>query len=82
MCMCMCMYIYLIFCVHLHASSSTFTPTLTHIYIHIGEPLYSSHMLDLSEEVDEENIETCVSYYKRLTAINCFLEMEIGSIYR
>ncbi|CAN0514584.1 unnamed protein product, partial [Ectocarpus sp. 8 AP-2014] len=27
-----------------------------------GEPLFSSHMLDLSEEVDEENISTCVSY--------------------
>eukprot|EP00953_Heterococcus_sp_UTEX-ZZ885_P037874 19446-Heterococcus_DN1.PRE.4 len=24
-----------------------------------GEPLFSSHMLDLSEEVDPENIETC-----------------------
>lgn len=35
-------------------------------------------MLDLSEEPKEENIATCVSYLKRLAAINCFLEMEIG----
>jgi len=27
-----------------------------------GEPLFSSHMLDLSEEFDEENIATCVKY--------------------
>ena len=43
-----------------------------------GEPLFSSHMLDLSEEPKHENIETCVSYLKRMAAINCFLEMEIG----
>jgi fructose-bisphosphate aldolase class II len=43
-----------------------------------GEPLFSSHMLDLSEEVDEENIETCKTYFERLNKINCFLEMEIG----
>ena len=43
-----------------------------------GEPLFSSHMLDLSEEPMEENIEICVKYLKRMAAINCFLEMEIG----
>jgi len=43
-----------------------------------GEPLFSSHMLDLSEEFDEENISTCVKYFKRMTAINQWLEMEIG----
>lgn len=31
-----------------------------------GEPLFSSHMLDLSEEVDEENISTCKSYLERM----------------
>ena len=31
-----------------------------------GEPLFSSHMLDLSEEFDEENIATCVKYFKVL----------------
>jgi fructose/tagatose bisphosphate aldolase len=29
-----------------------------------GEPLFSSHMLDLSEEFDEENIATCAKYFK------------------
>lgn len=43
-----------------------------------GEPLFSSHMLDLSEESKEENIEVCVKYLKRMAAINCHLEMEIG----
>ncbi|KAI9250551.1 fructose-bisphosphate aldolase, class II [Phascolomyces articulosus] len=43
-----------------------------------GEPLFSSHMLDLSEETKEENIEICLKYLKRMAAINCFLEMEIG----
>jgi fructose-bisphosphate aldolase class II len=43
-----------------------------------GEPLFSSHMLDLSEETKEENIEICLKYLERLAAINCWLEMEIG----
>ena len=32
-----------------------------------GEPLFSSHMLDLSEEPDEENIEICAKYLKKMT---------------
>ncbi|GAB5587689.1 Fructose-bisphosphate aldolase 1 [Umbelopsis nana] len=43
-----------------------------------GEPLFSSHMLDLSEESKEENIEICLKYLKRLAPIGCLLEMEIG----
>ncbi|CCD23726.1 fructose-bisphosphate aldolase FBA1 NDAI_0C00650 [Naumovozyma dairenensis CBS 421] len=43
-----------------------------------GEPLFSSHMLDLSEETDEENISTCVKYFKRMAAMQQWLEMEIG----
>lgn len=43
-----------------------------------GEPLFSSHMLDLSEEFDEENISTCVRYFKRMSEVKLFLEMEIG----
>ena len=31
-----------------------------------GEPLFSSHMLDLSEESHDENIETCEKYFKRM----------------
>ncbi|KAG7571450.1 hypothetical protein FFLO_00633 [Filobasidium floriforme] len=43
-----------------------------------GVPLFSSHMLDLSEESKEENIETCVKYFKRMAKMNQWLEMEIG----
>ncbi|KAI9489487.1 fructose-bisphosphate aldolase [Zychaea mexicana] len=43
-----------------------------------GEPLFSSHMLDLSEEPKEENIEICLKYLKRMAPMGCLLEMEIG----
>jgi len=43
-----------------------------------GEPLYSSHMLDLSEEPMEENVAICKRYLKRMAKINCLLEMELG----
>jgi len=43
-----------------------------------GEPLFSSHMLDLSEEPDEENIEICAKYLKRMAPMKIILEMEIG----
>jgi fructose-bisphosphate aldolase, class II len=42
------------------------------------EPLFSSHMLDLSEEPKEENIKTCVEYFKRMAPLGLWLEMEIG----
>jgi len=43
-----------------------------------GEPLFTSHMLDLSEEVDEENIAICAKYLKRMAPMKQILEMEIG----
>merc|ERR1719378_858241 len=43
-----------------------------------GEPLFSSHMLDLSEEPIEENIGTCVEYLTRMAKSNVLLEMELG----
>jgi len=43
-----------------------------------GEPLFSSHMLDLSEEPLEENIGTCVEYLTRMSKSNILLEMELG----
>nr|WPS94669.1 fructose-bisphosphate aldolase, class I [Naematelia aurantialba]WRH23618.1 Fructose-bisphosphate aldolase class-II [Naematelia aurantialba] len=43
-----------------------------------GEPLFSSHMLDLSEESKEENIADCVKYFSRMAKMNQWLEMEIG----
>jgi fructose-bisphosphate aldolase, class II len=41
-------------------------------------PLYSSHMLDLSEEPLQENIEISVEYFKRMSAIGITLEIELG----
>ena len=43
-----------------------------------GYPLYSSHMLDLSEEPIEENIEICVKYLERMAKIGMTLEIELG----
>ncbi|OSX72289.1 hypothetical protein BU14_0450s0004 [Porphyra umbilicalis] len=43
-----------------------------------GEPLFSSHMIDLSEEDLDENIEMCIKYLERMDKINCVLEMELG----
>jgi fructose-bisphosphate aldolase class II len=43
-----------------------------------GRPLYSSHMLDLSEESLEENIETCARYLERMAKIGMTLEIELG----
>src|SRR5919199_3051063 len=43
-----------------------------------GQPLFSSHMLDLSEEPIEENIETSVQFFKRLAPLGMGLEIELG----
>jgi fructose-bisphosphate aldolase, class II len=43
-----------------------------------GRPLYSSHMLDLSEEPLEENITTCVEYLARMAKMGMTLEIELG----
>lgn len=43
-----------------------------------GKPLYSSHMLDLSEEPIEENIEICKRYLERMSKIGMSLEIELG----
>ena len=43
-----------------------------------GKPLFSSHMIDLSEESLEENLETCAGYLKRMAAIDMHLEIELG----
>lgn len=42
------------------------------------EPLFSSHMLDLSEEPLEENIAICKKYLERMAKIDLLLEMELG----
>jgi len=43
-----------------------------------GEPLFSSHMLDLSEEPHEENVSICAEYFKKMAPMKIILEMEIG----
>lgn len=43
-----------------------------------GKPLYSSHMLDLSEEPIEENIEICKRYLERMSKMGMTLEIELG----
>jgi len=43
-----------------------------------GEPLFSSHMLDLSEEPLEENIGICKEYMERFAKVNILLEFELG----
>lgn len=43
-----------------------------------GKPLFSSHMLDLSEESLEENVATCAEYLKRMDKIGMTLEIELG----
>ena len=43
-----------------------------------GKPLFSSHMLDLSEEPLQENIEICKRYLERMSKIEMTLEIELG----
>lgn len=43
-----------------------------------GTPLFSSHMLDLSEESLEENISTCEEYLKKMSELGISLEIELG----
>ena len=43
-----------------------------------GQPLFSSHMLDLSEEPIHENIEICKRYLERMAKIGMTLEIELG----
>lgn len=43
-----------------------------------GKSLFSSHMIDLSEEPIEENIETCKKYLERMSKMGMTLEIELG----
>ena len=54
----------------LEASEAKFAAT--------GDPLYSSHMIDLSEEPIEENIEISAKYLKRMAKMGMTLEIELG----
>ncbi|MEP3232515.1 MAG: class II fructose-bisphosphate aldolase [Hyphomicrobiales bacterium] len=43
-----------------------------------GKPLFSSHMIDLSEEELDDNIGTCADYLKRMAPCDISLEIELG----
>ena len=43
-----------------------------------GRPLFSSHMIDLSEEPIEENIDICCAYLERMSKMGMTLEIELG----
>ncbi|RZK39875.1 MAG: class II fructose-bisphosphate aldolase [Pedobacter sp.] len=43
-----------------------------------GKPLFSSHMLDLSEEPIEENMEISAKYFERMAKMNMTIEIELG----
>ncbi len=43
-----------------------------------GKSLFSSHMIDLSEEPIEENIEICKGYLERMSKMGMTLEIELG----
>ncbi|MEL6974800.1 MAG: class II fructose-bisphosphate aldolase [Bacteroidota bacterium] len=43
-----------------------------------GKSLFSSHMIDLSEEPIEENIEICKNYLERMSKMGMTLEIELG----
>jgi fructose-bisphosphate aldolase class II len=47
-------------------------------YAKTGKPLYSSHMIDLSEEPLEENMEICKEYLARMSKMGMTLEIELG----
>lgn len=47
-------------------------------YAETGKPLYSSHMIDLSEEPLHENIELCKNYLERMSKMDMTLEIELG----
>ncbi len=43
-----------------------------------GTPLFTSHMIDLSEEPLRENIDSCKRYLEKLTRLDMYLEIELG----
>jgi fructose-bisphosphate aldolase, class II len=47
-------------------------------YAETKRPLYSSHMLDLSEEPLHENLELCKGYLERMKKLEMLLEIELG----
>lgn len=71
--------------IHTDHAAKKLLPWIDHLLI-AGEanykahkrPLFSSHMLDLSEESLEENIEICAKYFKKMNAFETGIEIELG----
>jgi fructose-bisphosphate aldolase class II len=51
-------------------------------YAQHGKSLFSSHMIDLSEEPIEENIAICKEYLARMSKMEMTLEIELGNNWR
>ncbi len=49
-----------------------------HYFKMMGKPLYSSHMLDLSEEPIEENMEISCEFFERMNKMGMTIEIELG----
>jgi len=47
-------------------------------YYNNNRPLFTSHMIDLSKEILQENISICKKYFKKMKNINMMLEIELG----
>lgn len=47
-------------------------------YKNTKRPLFTSHMLDLSEENLQENIEICIEYFKKMKELDMMIEIELG----
>ncbi len=71
--------------VHTDHASKKLLPWIDHMveagaahYKENKKPLFSSHMLDLSEESLAENVETCSKYLKKMTSFETGIEIELG----
>ncbi|QIE02140.1 class II fructose-bisphosphate aldolase [Buchnera aphidicola] len=47
-------------------------------YFNYNQPLFTSHMIDLSKEKLKDNISICKRYFKKMNKINMMLEIELG----
>ena len=71
--------------VHTDHAAKKLLPWIDHMveagashYKETKKPLFSSHMLDLSEEPLEENIHISADYFKRMSAFETGIEIELG----
>jgi fructose-bisphosphate aldolase class II len=47
-------------------------------FLKTSRPLFTSHMLDLSEETLEENMDTCIEYFQIMDKLDMMIEIELG----